>query len=307
MNGRPQRLRRASARSFSEDEIRTKPCIVMRTALSLALLLLTGLNCSGPSDSDDQPDFARIESESGLDWQIVWNDEFDYEGLPDGSKWNYEVGRIRNNEAQYYTRAREKNARVDGENLVIASHFESFEGADFTSASVTTSGKAAWTYGRIEVRAQLPGGRGMWPAIWMLGTNISEVGWPECGEIDIMEFVGFNPGTIHANIHTEAFNHSIGTGKGASRRVENPDETFHVYAVEWLEDRLDFYIDGVRYFSYEKQEGYGEAEWPFDKPQYLILNAAVGGSWGGQQGIDVTIFPTQYLIDYVRVYELVED
>ncbi len=279
----------------------------MRQFLLIPILLLTGLNCSSdPSGPDDEPSYARITTPSGKTWQLSWNDEFDYEGLPDGSKWNYEVGRIRNNEAQYYTRAREKNARVENGHLVIESHFEAFEGADFTSASVTTSGKAAWTYGRIEVRAQLPGGRGMWPAIWMLGTNIREVGWPTCGEIDIMEFVGFDPNRIHANIHTKAFNHSIGTGKGASRRVDDPADAFHVYAVEWTENRLDFYIDEVRYFSYEKQEGYGNDEWPFDKPHYLILNAAIGGSWGGQQGIDVNIFPTQYLIDYVRVYDLVE-
>lgn len=276
------------------------------TPLIAAVVLATGVNCTNPTESDREPSFSRIETSSGRTWQLLWNDEFEYEGLPDESKWNYEQGRIRNNEEQYYTRAREENARVDGEHLVITSRFESFQGASFTSASVTTSGRAAWTYGRIEVRAQLPGGRGMWPAIWMLGTNIREVGWPTCGEIDIMEYVGFNPNTIYANIHTRAFNHSIGTGKGSSLRVQQPlpAEGFHVYAVEWLEDRLDFYVDDIRYFSYVKQENYGNDEWPFDKPHYLILNAAVGGSWGGQQGIDVSIFPTEYRIDYVRVYEL---
>ncbi len=280
----------------------------MRPIYLIPVLLLTGLNCSNdPSGPDDEPDFARITTSSGREWQLQWNDEFDYEGLPDGSKWNYEVGRIRNNEAQYYTRAREKNARVENGHLVIESHFEAYEGADFTSASVTTSGKQAWTYGRIEVRAQVPGGRGTWPAIWMLGSNISQVGWPACGEIDIMEYVGYDPNTIHSNIHTQAFNHSIGTGKGASRRVDDPAGSFHVYAVEWTEKRLDFFIDDVRYFSYPWQEGYGNAEWPFDKPHYLIINAAIGGSWGGQQGIDVTVFPTQYLVDYVRVYSLTKD
>lgn len=277
----------------------------MRITFLLALLLVTGLNCkSNPAESDDEPAYTRIETPSGLEWQLIWNDEFEADGLPDRDNWTYEEGRIRNNEAQYYTAFRDENARVENGHLVIESRSESFQGADYTSASVTTSGKASWTYGRIEVRAQLPGGRGMWPAIWMLGTNIGQVGWPECGEIDIMEFVGFSPQTIHANIHTEAFNHTIGTGKGSSIQVENPDQGFHVYAVEWLEDRLDFFVDGKRYFSYLKQPGYGNAEWPFDKPHYLILNAAVGGSWGGQQGIDESIFPTQYLIDYVRVYEL---
>ena len=230
---------------------------------------------------------------------LVWEDQFDGRGLPDAGRWDYEVGRVRNNERQYYTRARTTNARVEDGLLVIESHRESYEGADYTSASLTS--RASWTYGRIEVRAKLPKGRGTWPAIWTLGTNIREAGWPRCGEIDIMEHVGFDPGRIHANIHTTAYNHVQGTNKGSSITVSRPDEEFHVYSGTWTPDRIDFFVDGQRYFTFLKAPG-GDAIWPFDKPQYLILNLAIGGSWGGQQGIDDAAFPARYVIDFVRVY-----
>src|SRR5262245_54983396 len=161
----------------------------------------------------------------------TWQDEFDRPGLPDATRWDYEVGLIRNNERQYYTRARSENARVENGVLVIEARRERYEGADYTSASLTS--RATWTYGRIDVRARLPKGRGTWPAIWMLGANIRAVGWPECGEIDIMEHVGFDPGRIHANIHTKAYNHVQGTNKGSSVVVPAPDEGFHLYSAVW--------------------------------------------------------------------------
>jgi beta-glucanase (GH16 family) len=256
----------------------------------------------------------------GDEWKLVWSDEFNEPGMPNSSKWNYEVGFIRNGEKQYYTPARKENARVEDGALIIESRKEPYkspgsngsapasrrrqggETAEYTSASLTTQGKAAWTYGRVEVRAKLPAGRGTWPAIWMLGTNISETGWPACGEIDIMEFVGFDPGVIHANIHVKKYNHAINTGKGDKIKVSDACDAFHVYAVEWDRDHMDFFVDKQKYFTF-KNEGTGTAAWPFDKDQYLILNLAIGGGWGGQKGIDDSIFPTQYLIDYVRVYQ----
>jgi beta-glucanase (GH16 family) len=231
----------------------------------------------------------------------VWQDEFNGQGLPDAGRWDYEVGLVRNNERQYYTRSRQENARVEDGVLVIEARRESYQGAEYTSASLTS--RASWTYGRIEVRAKLPKGRGTWPAIWMLGTNRSTVGWPTCGEIDIMEHVGFDPGRIHANIHTQAYNHVQHTNKGNSLVVAGPDEEFHVYSAEWTPERIAFFVDGQRYFTFAKEQG-GDAVWPFDKPQYLILNLAIGGSWGGQQGIDDAAFPARYLIDYVRVSPL---
>lgn len=246
----------------------------------------------------------------GGTWDLVWADEFEVKGLPDPDKWGYEVGYVRNNELQYYTEKRKENARVEDGVLIIEAHKD--DNADvpdaiygYTSASLHTRDIATWTYGRIEVRAKLPDGIGTWPAIWTLGVNIDEVGWPACGEIDIMEHVGFQTGVIHANIHTQDYNHVLGTGKGSSVYIPKPDEDFHVYAVEWFADRLDFFVDDRLYFTYEN-ENTGVDTWPYDAPHYLILNLAIGGSWGGQHGVDEKMFPTTYLIDYVRVFEHAE-
>jgi beta-glucanase (GH16 family) len=251
-------------------------------------------------------------------WKLVWSDEFDQAGRPDPRRWTNEVGFIRNGEAQYYTAGRAENARVENGRLVIEARKERFpndrhapgardwrrrEFADYTSASLTTRGFGEWCHARIEVRARLPAGRGVWPAIWMLGTNISSVGWPRCGEIDIMEFVGFDAHLIHANIHTAKYNHVKRTGKGSKLRVEAPSGDFHVYAAEWHAARIDFFVDDWKYFTYAKEPGAGEETWPFDRPCYLILNLAIGGEWGGQRGIDDAIFPQRFEIDYVRVYE----
>ncbi len=235
------------------------------------------------------------------DWELIWSDEFNRNGLPDPSKWDYETGFVRNRELQYYTRARKENARVEDGSLVIEARREDYRNAKYTSASLHTRGKASWRYVRIEVRAKLPTGRGMWPAIWMLGDNFKKVGWPTCGEIDIMENVGFNPDVIHANVHTKKYNHVKRTGKGSKITVKAPHKDFHVYAIEWFEDHIDFFVDKKKYFTF-RNEGSGNDVWPYDKPHYLILNAAIGGSWGGQKGVDDAIFPQKYLIDYVRVY-----
>jgi len=234
-------------------------------------------------------------------WEMVWSDEFNAAGVPDPNKWDYEEGYIRNKEKQYYTKSRPENARVEGGFLVIETRKDGFEGHAITSASLHTRKKASWRYGRIEVRAKLPTGKGMWPAIWMLGIN-RQIGWPACGEIDIMENVGFDPLKIHANAHTKAYNHVLGTNKGDRIEVSNPAKHFHVYAIEWFEDRIDFFVDKTKYFTF-RNEGTGNDVWPFDKPHYLILNAAYGGSWGGQKGTDDSILPQKYYIDYVRVYQ----
>jgi beta-glucanase (GH16 family) len=253
-------------------------------------------------------------------WKLVWSDEFDKPGPPDPAKWEYEEGFVRNNEQQFYTRGRTENARIEDGLLIIEARKEQFrnpgfdsnvqgqsrtrrnrEFAEYTSASLTTRGKASWTYGRIEVRAKLPSGRGTWPAIWTLGTN-RPAGWPACGEIDIMEFVGFDPGVVHANIHTRKYNHVQKTGKGSQITIPDASEAFHVYALEWDADQLTFFVDGKKYFTYQN-EGSGADAWPYDKDQYLILNLAIGGAWGGQKGIDEACFPQRYYIDYVRVYQ----
>lgn len=267
------------------------------------------------------PVFASETQAPGTEWKLVWSDEFDYTGLPDPKRWTNEVGFIRNRESQYYTTGRKENARVENGKLIIEARKERFENAkyspdaprrgpqfaEYTSASLTTEGLGEWKYGRIEVRAKLPQGLGVWPAIWMLGTNKDKVGWPKCGEIDIMEFVGFEPNVIHANIHTGKYNHVRKTGKGSRLTVEKPFDSFHTYAVEWRADRMDFFVDDKKYFTYEKEPGAEADAWPFDQPFYLILNFAVGGAWGAQKGIDESIFPQKYEIDYVRVFSEKKD
>lgn len=252
---------------------------------------------------------------SAGEWELVWGDEFDYQGQPDPAKWGYEVGFVRNQELQYYTDNRRENARVEDGCLVLEARRETFpnpkyqEGdanwqraranAEYTAASLVTLNKASWQYGRIEVRAKLPRGKGVWPAIWMLGTNRSQVGWPRCGEIDIMEFVGKQPDYVHGTVHYMGED-----GKrrmsGGKLKVADPCEDFHVYAIEWSAERIDFFFDDNKYFSVALDAaGQGEDN-AFRKPFYLLLNFAVGGSWGGEP--DPGVFPSKYLIDYVRVY-----
>jgi len=237
--------------------------------------------------------------------RLVWSDEFNINGLPDSSKWNYETGFVRNNEMQYYTKNIE-NARVEDGNLVIEARSEyKVIGNDtvrVSSASLITAGKQDWTYGRIEVKAKIPVFLGSWPAIWMLGSNINEVDWPACGEIDMMENVGFEPDFMHFNIHTKDYNHMKRTNKGRKLSTPSPQNDYHIYALEWFPEKLDFYFDGKKIFTF-KNEGKGNDFWPYDKPQYLILNLAVGGSWGGQKGVDTNALPQKMVVDYVRVYQ----
>ena len=234
-------------------------------------------------------------------WTLVFSDEFDSASTLDPAKWGYETGYIRNREAQYYT-SRPENVRVEAGNLVIEGRKEAYQGYAYTSASINTLARFEFLYGLVEVRAKLPTGNGAWPAIWMLGINRTQVGWPACGEIDIMENVGFDPRAIHGSVHTAAYNHTKGTQKTAIVTVTNPWEDFHVYAMEWYPDRIDVFVDGQKYFTF-RNEGTGSSTWPFDKPQYLLINLAIGGSWGGQKGINDALFPQRYLIDYVRIYQ----
>ena len=253
-----------------------------------------------------------------VDWRLVWSDEFNGSGVPDASKWAHEEGFLRNSEAQIYTKNRPENVRVENGLLIIEARKEQFQNpffvegskgdkerqktAEFTSGSLTTEGKASWTRGRVEVRAKLPAGRVTWPAIWMLGANCEKVVWPKCGEIDIMEHVGYDPGVVHANIHTQSYNHVKKTNKGDKVVVDNPSGAFHVYAVEWSAERMEFFVDNQKYFTYINPKT-GVKTWPFNRPFYLILNIAIGGSWGGQKGIDDSVFPQRMEVDYVRVYQ----
>ena len=238
-------------------------------------------------------------------YQLVWSDEFDTSGLPDESKWNYDVGGggWGNQELQYYTSKRLQNARVEDGKLIITAIREVYSDMDYTSARLVTKYKGDWLYGKIEISASLPAGRGTWPAIWMLPTDWEYGGWPASGEIDIMEHVGYDEGVVHGTIHTEAYNHTIGTQVGDTIHINDAMSAFHVYSIEWTPTKIDFFTDGVKYFTFNKNSD-DYKKWPFNKRFHLLLNIAVGGSWGGAQGVDVDAFPTQMEIEYVRVYQI---
>jgi len=237
------------------------------------------------------------------EYSLVWSDEFDYTGLPDESKWNYDVGGHGwgNNELQFYTRSRAENARVEDGHLIIEARREEWEGRDYTSARLVTKGKGDWQYGKIQVKARIPSGLGTWPAIWMLGSN-TPLKWPDDGEIDIMEHVGYDQGRVHGSIHCRKYHHSIGTQKTANVTVPDASEAFHIYEVEWDRDSVRVGMDGNHYFGFVNERSGYEA-WPFDNKMYLLLNVAVGGNWGGAKGVDSTIWPRRMEIDYVRVYQ----
>lgn len=242
--------------------------------------------------------------------KLVWSDEFDEEAL-DLEKWTAIIGDgcpelcgFGNSELQYYTN-NPQNVKIEDGKLIITAIHDSIENSAYSSAKLVTKNKGDWQYGRFEIKAKIPAGKGNWPAIWMLPTENKYGGWPRSGEIDIMETVGYDPGNVHGTVHTQSFNHMIGTQKGDSVLVNDFSESFHLYAVEWHADRIDFFIDSNKYHTFENTE-LNSDDWPFDHPFYLILNIAVGGSWGGKYGIANDIFPNRMEIDYVRVYELVD-
>ncbi|HAH05903.1 MAG TPA: glycoside hydrolase [Elusimicrobia bacterium] len=237
----------------------------------------------------------------------IWSDEFDKPGLPDPAKWSYDVGGEGwgNQELQYYTESSTKNARVEGGKLIVEARKEDFGKNRFTSARLVSKNKGDWTYGLIKVRAKLPKGRGTWPAIWMLSTPVPNdpVGWPDRGEIDIMEHVGHDPGWVHASIHCKDFNWPMNTQKTAKLFIPDADSAFHEYSLLWRPERMEFFVDDKPVLTFPN-DGKGFGSWPFDKPFHLLLNVAVGGMWGGQKGVDETVFPQRMEVDYVRVYRL---
>ena len=236
-------------------------------------------------------------------WKLAWSDEFNYNGLPDTSKWSYDEGGNGwgNHELEYYTKARKENARVEKGNLIIETRREKWENMNYTSTRLVSRGKGDWKYGKIEVRAKLPKGRGTWPAIWMLAST-KPYQWPDDGEIDIMEHVGYDHGIVHASTHCKKYYHIIGTQKTATIPVMDCSEKFHVYSLEWDAENIIIGVDGNNYFHITNEHS-GYDAWPFDNPMHLILNIAVGGDWGGQKGVDESIYPVNMQVDYVRVYQ----
>lgn len=245
-------------------------------------------------------------SSSHSERKLVWSDEFSYTGLPDDSKWSYDTaGNERgwgNKESQFYTKGRLKNAEVKDGHLFINAYREDYKGFKYTSARLITKEKGDWLYGRMEIKAKLPDGRGMWPAIWMLPTDREYGGWPASGEIDIMENVGYDPYVILASAHTQSYNHVKGTQKSGKITIPDCYSEFHVYTLDWEADEYRVYVDDNLYFTF-RNEGTGSKEWPFDKRFHILLNVAVGGNWGGAKGIDDSIFPRSMIVDYVRVYQ----
>ncbi|WP_139904489.1 glycoside hydrolase family 16 protein [Clostridium thermarum] len=263
--------------------------------------------------------------------KLVWSDEFDYEGRPDPEKWSYEVGNHQwpNNEAQAYT-DRPANIRVEDGKMIITALKEQDGEREYTSAKLVTYGKASWKYGRIEVRAKLPGGRGAWPAIWMMPDSFHEgIDWPNCGEIDIMEFIpnatnskifrmtsrqndmasSFNPekSIVLFSLHSELHNHSNKDTvqyTHMTQEVETAATEFHTYGIDWTEDYIEFFVDDkpmVRYNKSDDNEDQSFRSWPFDQPFYLIMNIAVGGSLGGE--IHDEDLPYVMEIESVKVYQ----
>ncbi len=267
----------------------------------------------------------RERAEDKRQWRLVWSDEFDYEGAPDPARWSIETWDARrvNDENQAYT-PRQENVRVTGGRLVLEAHKESYNGAEYTSGRIHSRGKGDWLYGRIDMRARLPGGQGTWPALWMLPTDAFRYAtrcsddpdewqgdddcdaWPNSGEIDIMEHVGYDMTRLHGTVHNKAYYHINHQQRKGSVEVSGLEKAFHVYSLEWSPELIRIYFEGVPYFAY-RNEGQGWESWPFDHPYHLIMNLAVGGHWGRAGGpIDDSIFPVSLEVDYVRVFQPVD-
>jgi beta-glucanase (GH16 family) len=250
------------------------------------------------------PDAGLAPADAGVSlpgWTLVWQDEFDGPEI-DPSKWVFETKKPGwvNHELEAYTGNRPENARIEDGHLIIEARHDNFEGNEYTSGRIRTEGKASWQTGRFEAKIQLPGGLGSWPAFWLMPDDQTN-GWPACGEIDIMEEVGFDPDTIHATTHSTAYNWKSATQRTATTTASGATLRDHVYAMEWFDDRIDVFVDGAKYFT-SKNDGTGEDAWPFDKKFHIILNVAIGGDWGGAQGVDPNVWPRQMRVDYVRVY-----
>jgi hypothetical protein len=238
----------------------------------------------------------------GSPWRLVWQDEFNGSEVDQG-KWSAEQQKSGwvNNELQSYAGFRRENVRVENGQLIIEGRRDYHEGSEYSSARIHTRFKASWTYGRMEARMLPPAGWGTWPAFWLLPEDQSR-GWPAYGEIDVMEHVGYDRNVVHATTHSTAYNWKSGVQRTARINVPGAVDGYHLYAVEWFGDRIEAYVDGVKYFT-SVNNGQGENHWPFNKPFHLIFNLAIGGDWGGAQGVDPNVWPQQLKVDYVRVYQ----
>ena len=264
----------------------------------------------------------RKKATGSKDWKLLWADEFNYTGAPDATKWTHDLWPAKkvNDENQTYT-DRLDNVRVEDGHLIIEAHKEKFNNAEYTSGRIHTAGKGDLLYGKIDIRAKLPAGQGTWPAIWMLpsdpfkyatmcktgdvwqGNDDECDAWPNSGEIDIMEHVGYDLNNVHGTVHNKAYYWKNGEQRKGAVNTQNAESAFHVYSVEWTPETITILFDDIPYFFYVNEHTGWEA-WPYDHPYNLILNLAVGGWWGRAGGpIDESIFPVRLEVDYVRVYQ----
>jgi beta-glucanase (GH16 family) len=279
------------------NEMKKNTRITRAVGLGLITLCLVITSCS----NDDYSQTVTTLN------NLVMQDEFDVAGAPNPDLWSYDIGTGAdqglngwgNNELQYYT-DRPENVVVEDGMLKITALQESFEGSSYTSARILTKGKYAKKYGRFEARMQLPWGQGMWPAFWLIGENIDEVRWPNCGEIDIMENRGSEPTLISGALHGPGYSGGNAILRPYDFKDERVDTAFHVYGIEWGSDYINFYVDDVLYSQITPDDVTGN--WVFDQPFYIIINVAVGGNFGGPPNTD-TVFPQTMLVDYVRVYD----
>jgi beta-glucanase (GH16 family) len=282
-------------------KLSVKPSQILHIALLCSIPLLSG--CHVIRDPASLPPQSM--------WTPIWSDEFNGQdgSSPDAKKWTYDLGGKGwgNQELESYTN-RKENARIEKGNLVITAQQESFTGSDgvkrdYTSARLKTQNLFTQTYGRFEARIKIPEGQGIWPAFWMLGQDIPSAGWPKCGEIDIMENIGKEPGTIHGSLHgpsTVAPTSDL-TSIFTLPAGQNFAADFHLYAVEWEPDTVRFYVDSNLYATFHSSDWPAGGKWVFDHPFFIILNLAVGGDWPGSPDA-ATKFPQSMLVDYVRVY-----
>jgi len=260
------------------------------------LTLLAAAGCASVPAA--QPKETPIPVADG--WKLAWHDEFDGSAI-DPANWTYDTGAggWGNGEAEHYTN-RPENARLENGFLVIEARKEAYQGADYTSARLKTQGLREFQYGRIEARMQVPAGQGMWPAFWMLGSNIASKNWPACGELDIMEYIGKEPTAIFGTMHGPGYSGANGISK-ASRQKDPIADSFHTYAIEWDQNSVRWFFDGTLYHTVIRTD-IGSKDWAFNQPFFILLNLAVGGQWPGPVGPQ-TVFPAQLRVDYVRVFQ----
>jgi len=270
--------------------------------------------CAAPPKPLDAARQLKAREDAMTQWEPVWSDEFDGPRI-DTAKWGYDLGSLYNGwgngELEYYTDqpANSSIQTIDGaSSLVITARRQKVDDGlrrfDYTSARMLTQGKFAMESGKLEVRAKLPKGQGIWPAIWLLGANIASAPWPACGEIDLMELLGHQPGIVHSTVHGPVTG-GPGVGQAYTLPGQSFADAFHVFTFEWRPDHLEFLVDGQLFFVVTKDQitaGYGEREWVYDHPFFLLLNVAVGGGWPGNPDATTT-FPQSMAVDYVRVFK----